>query len=233
MTKIQKIQTINYKFNKIIVTYLISMTKHAQLTAQKREIVGSRVKTLRRQNITPAVVYSKTVTSTPIQVQTREFVKLYKQAGGTEVIDLMLDGKKIPVLIHNIDLHPYKRTLRHVDFLAVNLKEKMKAMVPVSVTGDAPGVKELGAVLSVLVDEIEVEALPDNIPEEIVVDVSALITFDDAIRISDLAKSKEYKITEDEDMLVANLTQQSEEEETQTPETDVAGSTDSDTSKNE
>jgi large subunit ribosomal protein L25 len=195
------------------------MTKHAQLKAQARTIVGNKVKTFARQNLTPAVMYSKVFPSAPLTLNTREFLKVYKETGRTGVIDLDVDGKITPCLVQDINVHPSKKTLRHVDFLVVNLKEKIVAEVPVVTINEAPGVKEFGAVLNLLLDTVEVEALPDQIPEEVVVDLALLVDFDSAIRVSDLATSKDYKIVTDGDELVANLVEQSQEEETETPQT--------------
>jgi large subunit ribosomal protein L25 len=209
------------------------MTTHAQLTASKRAIVGNKVKTFARQNITPAVVYSRSFPSTPIQVDTKEFLQVYKNAGRTHVIDLKIEGKTTPCLVQDLDVHPYKKTLRHVDFLVVNLKEKIVAEVPVTIVGIAPGVKELGAVLNIALDKLEVEALPDKMPEEIQVDVSVLADFDKSIYVSNLPESKEYKIVTDADDLVVNLVEQSQEEEAPTPETVVETAADKDSEKSE
>jgi large subunit ribosomal protein L25 len=195
------------------------MTKHAQLQAQARAIVGNKVKTFARQGLSPAVMYSKVTPSTPLTINTREFLKVYKETGRTGVIDLSVDGKIVPCLVHDLNVHPSKKTLRHVDFLVVNLKEKVIADVPVVTINEAPGVKEFGAVLNLLVDTLEVEALPDEIPEEIQVDLLVLVDFDSTIRISDLPQSKTYKVIGDEDELIANLVEQSQEEETETPQT--------------
>ena len=197
------------------------MTTHAQFTAETRQIVGSKVKSLRRLGITPAVVYSKQLSPINIQFKTGDFLKLYKITGFTNVIDLIIDGKTQPCLIKDMDVHPYKKVLRHVDFLAVNLKEKIKSTVPVVIIGEAIGVKQLGAVLNPVLDEITIEALPDNIPQSIEIDVTNLATFGDAIRISDIKASKNYIILDDPETLIVNLMEQSVEIEPETPATVV------------
>jgi large subunit ribosomal protein L25 len=199
------------------------MTKHAQLAAQSRDIVGNKVRVLRREGSVPAVVYSKVVSSTPIQINALEFVKVFKQTGKTDVIDLNIDGKIQPCLIQAMDIHPFKHTIRHIDFLAVDLKKKITASVPVITSGDAPGVKEVGGVVNIALNQIEIEALPDDIPENITIDISSLIDFTHSIYISDikLPKDAKYKIISDSELLVVNLAHQSQEEEKETPVTEV------------
>ena len=124
------------------------MTTHHQLKSQKRTIVGNKVKTICREGLTPAVIYSKDFPSTPLQINTRDFLKLYKEAHRSGVIDLDIDGKVVPCIVQDIDVHPSKKTLRHVDFYAVNLKVKITTEVPVSIINEAPGVKNLGGVLN-------------------------------------------------------------------------------------
>ena len=207
------------------------MTNHAQLTAETRIIVGSKVKSLRREGLTPAVIYSKNLAPINLQIKTREFLKVYKTTGFTNVIDLSIDGDIQPCLVQDLDVHPYKKLLRHVDFKAVNLKEKIKATVPIVLIGEPAGVKLLGAVLNPSLDELEVEALPDNIPQVIEIDVTGLATFDDAIRISDIKTSKNFVILNDPDTLIANLMEQSVEIEEETVETVVETTEKTDSTK--
>lgn len=197
------------------------MTTHHQLKSQKRSIVGNKVKTIGREGLTPAVIYSKDFPSTPLQINTREFLKLYKEAHRSGVIDLDIDGKIVPCIIHDIDVHPSKKTLRHVDFYAVNLKVKIITEVPISIIGEAPGVKNLGGVLNIAMETLSVQALPDEMPEVIAIDIFNLIDFGTNIRVSDLPTSKTYTIMDEADNLVINLVEQSQEEEAPTPVTEV------------
>ena len=137
------------------------------------------------------------------------------------VIDLDIDGKIVPCIIHDIDVHPSKKTLRHVDFYAVNLKVKIVTVVPISIVGEAPGVKNLGGVLNIAMETLSVQALPDEMPEAISIDISNLIDFGTNIRVSDLSISKNYTIMDEADSLIVNLVEQSQEEEAPTPVTEV------------
>jgi large subunit ribosomal protein L25 len=189
------------------------MKQHATLAVQTRTSLGHDVRKMRKSALLPAVVYSKDFGNISLQVKMGEFVRLYKETGKTKVIELHIDeGKSVPCIIHDIDVHPVRGVPRHVDFLAVNLKQKVKASVPVEYVGVPVGVVELGAVLVNDVQELEVEALPDNIPDKITIDVSILATFDDVIRISDLPKSEIYEILEEPETALASLAQQTVEE---------------------
>jgi large subunit ribosomal protein L25 len=181
--------------------------KHAELEVQARELFGNQARKLRRQGGLPAVVYSKKVAPIHLQVNTKEFYRIFKQAGHTHVVELKLDKKNIPVIIQEIDVHPVTGEARHIDFLAVNLKEKVKATVPIELVGTAVGVKELGAVLSINLDEVEVEALPDNIPERLEVDVTHLAQIHDSVKVADLPKSDKYEILEEADEVIVSLSE--------------------------
>ncbi len=179
--------------------------KHVQLEIQSRKIVGNQAKKLRRVGILPAVMYGKGKPSRPIQVDKKSFTIAYKQAGRTNVVDLRLENEIIPAIIHDIDVDPVTGQSRHVDFLIVNLKEKVKATVPIKYVGIAKGVKELGAVLTTNYDELEIEALPDDIPDFIEIDVSELAEIHDSISVADLPKNDKYEILHDPEEILVSL----------------------------
>jgi len=190
------------------------MSQHVNLTVQTRETIGNKVRVLRRNKIIPAVIYGKQQEPVHIQVGFSEFYNTFKQAGTTHVVDLVLeDGTKFSTIIHDYDVHPVTGKLRHVDFLAVNLKEEVVASVPVVYLNESPAVKEFGAVVLTNFEEIEVKALPDSIPDKIEVDLSLLKTMSDIIRVSDLSISPSYTYVQDADDVVAALTNQSQEVE--------------------
>lgn len=187
---------------------------HASLVANTRTTLGNSVRKIRKDGLLPAVIYSKSVSPIALQLPLGEFIKVFKTAGKTHVIDLKIDTKKaVPCIVQELDVDPVSGGLRHVDFLAVNLKEKVVASVPVTIVGEAPAVKELDGVLTTPVQELDVEALPDSIPSEIVVDVSTLVSFDDVIRVENLPVSETYTIKEDPDTVLASITAQTQEVE--------------------
>ena len=122
------------------------MTKHIQLKAEVRTIQGNSLRKLRKQGVLPAVIYSKELGSISLQLNYLEFLKAFKEAGSSHVVDLLVDEHKYPCLVHDLDINPVSGKLRHVDFLSVNLKNKVIAEVELVFVGEAPAVKEFGAV---------------------------------------------------------------------------------------
>ncbi|OGG03892.1 hypothetical protein A2W14_05475 [Candidatus Gottesmanbacteria bacterium RBG_16_37_8] len=175
------------------------------LKADVRKVMGRKVKKLRQVGLLPANVFGKKIKSQAVSVNLKEFQKVFNQTGETGLIDLILDVKKIPVLINNVTYHPLTGNPLHTDFHHVDLKEKVTANVPLEIVGEAPAVKEkLGVLLSNL-DELEVEALPADLPERIAVDVTNLKEVDQAIKIKDLKVSSEIKITADPELEVVKI----------------------------
>lgn len=179
--------------------------KHPQLTVEKREIHGKKVRKLRREGILPANIYGKDLESVSVQVPIKEFEDVYKEVGETGLIDLMLDGKKRPVLIKNLQLTYPSRTPIHSDFFQVNLKEKVKTMVPLSFIGEPKAVDDNIGTLLQPVSEVEVEALPEALPENIEVNVEHLAAIDDQITIADLKIPEGVTILNDEGQVLAKI----------------------------
>jgi len=187
---------------------------HVSLVATSRTVTGNSVRKLRNLGIIPAVIYSNQLKSRNLELVLGQFLKAFKESGKTHVIDLQIDGKEtLPCIVHILDVDPVKGTVRHVDFLSVNLNEKVIASVPLVYIGESKAVKESGGILNTTLKELEVEALPDNIPSQIEVDITVLESFDDVIRVSSLNKSSDYSIIDDGDLVVASITSQSVEKE--------------------
>lgn len=151
-----------------------------------REQTGRKVKNLRLKGTLPANVYGKGLESLTISVDTAIFKTVYAQAGETGVIMLSIDGVEKPVLIHNIQRDPVSSEIIHVEFYQVNLKQKVKTNVPIVLVGESPIVLSKTAVLLTLLSEVEVEALPTDLPEKIEVDTSVLTELSQEVLVSDL-----------------------------------------------
>lgn len=168
-----------------------------QLKTSRRNTVGRKVKKLRRHGQLPANVYGKKVKSQAVQVEEKEFAKIFDKAGETGVVELALDDEKRPVLIHNIQYHPVTGRPLHVDFLQVDLKEKVTAKVPVEIIGESVAVRDKVGVLLTLISELEVEALPTDLPEKIEIDISNLKAINQTVKVEDLKVSQKIKILAD------------------------------------
>lgn len=153
------------------------------LSVEKRG--AGRAHALRNAGSIPAVVYGAHQESTPITLNARAFEKVFREAGEATIVSLAGLGEAIPTLIHEVDLDPITSLPRHVDFYAVTKGQKVKVAIPLSFVGESPIVKE-GANLIKVVHALEVEADPMNLPHEIEVDVSVLITLEDRIHAKDL-----------------------------------------------
>lgn len=176
------------------------------LAAQKRTILGRKVKTLRKDGLLPAHVFGHKIPTIHVQVKTVDFNKVFEKTGETGIVDLAVDGEKRPVLVRNVQIHPVTDEPLHVDFYQVNLQEKVKVDVPLEITGEAPAEQKKIGLLLTPVSELEIEALPTDIPENIEVDVSKLENVGDEIRVKDLPIDRaKIELHSDEQLVIASI----------------------------
>ncbi len=187
--------------------------KHPKLVADPRTVLGKKVKKLRREGILPANVYGKDLSSVSIQVSMEEFTNLYKEVGETGLVDLEVEGQKRPVLIKNVNFEFRYHTPLHADFYQVNLKEKVKTMVPLEFIGEPVAVAEKLGNLIQPISEVEVEALPEELPEHIEVNLEPLAAVDEQIVVSELKVAEGVTILTDPDQVVAKIAEIVEEPE--------------------
>jgi len=189
------------------------------LTAKTREKAGRKVKNLRREGILPAVLYGPELKATQsLEINLKEFDKVFKEAGESSLISLEIDKEKIPVLIHDFQKDSLTEKFTHVDFYQPKLKEEIEVKVPLIFEGEAPAVKELGGTFIKNVSEVRVRALPQNLPHEIRVNIGKIKTFEDFILIQDLSVSENVKILNHSGEIIASVTPLEKiEEELQKP----------------
>ena len=177
-------------------------------SATSRVATGHKVKQLRREGLLPAVIYGNIKESRSLSLDAHSFTKLYMEAGSSTLINLSIDAEKpLKVLVHDVAIHPTRNELTHVDFYAVNLKEKLTTEVPLNFIGTAPAVDVDGGIFVVVKDELEIECLPDILPQSIDVDISGLVTFDDSIRVKDIVLPTGVTATAEPDEVVAAITE--------------------------
>lgn len=191
-----------------------------ELNATTRTIKGKSVKALRRKNIIPAVIYGHKVEPQLLQVDFLNFEKIYKEAGESTLIDLKLDNNApVKVLIHDIKKDFISNKISHIDFYQIRKGEKITTEIELEFVGEAKAVKELGGVLVRNLSKIKVECLPEDLVHNIKVDISKLNTFEDSIKIKDLAISSKLKFKEkEEDVVALVLPPREEEKEEEKPE---------------
>ncbi len=188
------------------------------LKADKRTLEGRKVKNLRKEGILPGNVYGKKVKSQSVQVNLKDFEKIFKEIGETGLLTLVVENEEKPVLIHNLQYNPITDAPVHVDFLQVDLKEKVEADIPVELSGESPAEKQaLGTVVQYL-NEIKVEALPGDLPEKFEIDVSALAEVDQSVFVKDLNYDKsKVEIKSDLEAILAKVEPPQKEEVVEAP----------------
>lgn len=186
------------------------------MKVEKRTLAGKKVKKLRRDGIIPANIYGKDFKSVAVQLPIKAFVEVFKKAHETSLVNVELEGKITPVLIHNVQIHPASQEYLHADFYKVNLKEKIKANIPVIAVEESPAVQnKLGLLLQTL-PELEVEALPEALPENIEVSIKNLTEVNQEIKVSDIKAVEDVAILTDPNQIIFKIgelvTKETEEE---------------------
>ncbi|MBN2076632.1 MAG: 50S ribosomal protein L25 [Dehalococcoidales bacterium] len=194
------------------------------LTAHTREIRGKKVKTLRREGITPVHVFGRGIEPEALQCDTIELQKVLAQSGSTGIVGLRVDKsrKKRNVMIREVQKEPRSGQLLHIDFYQIRMEEKLKVDVPIILTGEAPALKMKEYFLSHELDTLSVECLPDNIPSHIEVDVSILEEADQSIHVQDIVLGEEITVFNNPDQLIAKINIRHIEAEIEAEEVEAA-----------
>ncbi len=188
------------------------------LKAEKRKVLGRKVKKLRREGVLPANIYGKKTKSLSIKFPVVDFEKVYKAVGETGIVEIAIGKQKKPVLISNVQLDPVTDKPLHVDFHQVDLKEKTTADVPIELIGESPAEKQgLGTVVQ-SINEIEVEALPKDLLDKFEIDLSKLTKVDQIVQIKDLVvDTKKIKILAEAEQIIVKVEPPRKEEEVAPP----------------
>jgi large subunit ribosomal protein L25 len=187
----------------------------SELQVQTRAALGtSKVKQLRAKGVIPAELYGYDIDNMHLAIEAKVAEKMYKEAGTNTVITINIDGKqKEKVLIYDVQKDPVLGDLISIDFNKVNMKEKVETEIPVVLVGESPAVEDKGGILTQAMREVMVEALPDDLPHEITVDISGLVEIGDSLYVKDLPKGKGYEYVTEEDTVVVSIGEPEEEEE--------------------
>lgn len=156
------------------------------LKATKRDVVGKQVKAMRREGKLPAVIYGRHVEPIAIMLDAHSAGMALSKLTSSSLVTLDVDGKEYPALVRERQRDYIKGLLTHVDFLAVDLTEKIRTNVSISLVGISPAVKDYNGVLVQNLERLEVECLPTDLPERISVDISILKQIGDSIRVRDV-----------------------------------------------
>jgi large subunit ribosomal protein L25 len=170
-----------------------------------RSTGSAAARRLRTEGQIPGVLYGQGMDPITLAVERRELrVALSGSAGVNTVLDLEVDGKVYPAIVKELQRHPVRRTVSHVDFLQVNLNEEITVSVPVRIEGEAKAVVSNGGLVDPAVDSIDVVTTPRNIPDEVVVDISDM-QMGDAIRLADIQLPAGVTAAGDPELLIVSV----------------------------
>jgi len=178
-----------------------------ELKVTNREILGKKVKHLRRQGITPVHLFGHGIESLSLQCDTGELERVLGQAGQTRLISLKLAKEKKPraAVVREFDRDWRKGQLLHVDFYQVKMEEKIKLEVPVVLVGEAPALKSKTTMLEHALGTLTIECLPAKIPTSLEVDISSLTELDQAIRVKDVTLDKDITVLNNPELVVVKI----------------------------
>lgn len=177
-----------------------------QIKATARDVKKDKPEKMRKNGQLPAVLYGHKVPNLTLSVNAREFDKVLKKAGESTIVELLTDdGKTHPVLIHEFQRHYLTSVPTHVDFYQVSMTEKLKAKVALEFIGESKAVKELGGVLVKVLNEVEVECLPVDLPHSISVSITSLVTLQDSVHVKNLVAPAKVKILTPGDELIIKV----------------------------
>jgi large subunit ribosomal protein L25 len=182
------------------------------LKATKRTVIGKQVRALRREGKLPAVIYGRGVDPVPVTLDLREASRGLAHLPSSALVMIDLEGVPRLSLIREKQRDFLRGTLRHVDFQAVSMSEKLRVAVAIEIQGAAPAVKDFDGVPVSGLEELEVECLPQDLPEQIVVDVSGLKEIGDGVYVRDIVPPANVVILEDPENMIYLITAPTVEE---------------------
>ena len=180
------------------------------LKATRREVVGKKVGALRRAGNLPAVLYGHRIETTPITLDAHEAALRLSHLTTSSLVMVDLEGTEYPALVREKQKDYLKNRLLHVDFQVISMTEKVTTKVGIELTGTAPVVKEFSAVIVTVLNELEIECMPQDLPARVVIDISGLTEIGAAIHVRDVVISDKVKILGDpgETIVVASATRE-------------------------
>ena len=189
------------------------------LKATRRSVIGKQVSQLRRAGQLPGVVYGNSIEPTPISLEAHNAGLVIPHLTSSSIVNIELEGKMIPALVREKQKNYIKNVYTHIDFLAVSLTETIRAEVSLHFQGLAPAIKDFNAAIVNNMESIDVEALPNDLPERIDVDLTKLAKIGDAIHVRDLVIPSGVTLLSDPDDVVSVATATYDEAEVAGSET--------------
>ena len=196
------------------------------LKAEKRDVLGKKVQNLRNNGLIPVVLYGKDFASQSLSVKKSDLEKILAKAGTSTIVDLEVEGgDNCKILLHEPQRDAVYSNILHVDFYKVNMKVKIHTEIPLEFIGLSPAVEDLEGNLITNKDALEVECLPDDLVNHIDIDISKLKTFEDLIKVEDIAIPNGIEVLDEAEEIIAQVTPPRSEEELEAMETEAAADT--------
>ena len=201
-----------------------------ELKVTSREILGKKVRFLRRQGVIPVHLYGPGIESMALQCDTTELQRVLDEAGKTQLISLKIDNEKKPrtVVVHEVQIEPQTGESLHVDFYQVKMAEKVKVEIPIVLVGEAPALKLKENMLVQELNTLSVECLPAKIPPSVELDLNSLTESEQAMRVKDIELDREVTVLNDPELVMVKISVRrvekveepviAEEEEVEVPE---------------
>jgi large subunit ribosomal protein L25 len=202
-----------------------------ELRVATREVLGKKVRFLRREGVVPLHLFGHGIESLALQCDSAQIRRVLAQAGQTRLISLKIDKARKPrnIFVRQIQRNPITDELLHVDLYQVRMEEQLKVDVPIVLVGEAPALKTKGTILVQELDSLAVESLPDKIPARVEVNISSLTQVEQAIHVKDILLGDGVKIIDDPEQTVLRITAAVAREEevvkevVEAPEVEVVG----------
>jgi large subunit ribosomal protein L25 len=179
------------------------MMQRVVLKASKRDVIGKQVGALRRAGKLPAVLYGHLIESTPIMLDAHETSLTLSKLTSSSLVTVDLDGTEYPSLVRQKQRDPLKNRLLHLDFQVISLTEKIRTKIGIELTGKSPAVKDFNAVIVTGLTELEVECMPQDLPQRISVDITGLAEIGAGIHVRDIVLSEKVEVLDDMDEMIA------------------------------
>ena len=195
------------------------------ITLSDRQVIGKKVKVLRREGFVPVHYYGSGIESLSLQASGATLRKVVDEAGANIPVEVDVEGTAGSDIcfVREVQWHPVNGALLHVDFMRVDVRQVVTAEVPVVLTGQSEAVRELGGVLIQPFQTLPVEALPLDMPKEVTVDITSLLMFGDAVRVGDIEVEEAFTILRDDDDLLVTVQEPRIEEEIVDEEEELEG----------
>ncbi len=183
------------------------------LVAKHRSVTGKQVKALRRAGGLPAILYGRKLQPIPVTLDARESNRILPAITTSHLVVIEIEGERHTTLVREKQYNPILGTLVHVDFNVVSMTERLHATVGIYIDGNSPAVKDFNGIIVTGQEELDVECLPQHLPEQVTIDISVLKRIGDAIYVRDIVLPSEVEVLTDPDEMVVLVTAPEAEEE--------------------